>query len=278
MQNNYHYRFKHFDPRNGNLPEPYAVLFVELNYRARKILDPFSSDEINLGIQAINKFTRDEAFIDPLFEDLKNEPIKTPMYGQVFDVIPTTNDIEAIFNNMGNISLTKFIDAPNFEWPQLFASIALYHSELILSYLNSQAAWKSGTIFPRPTDEALNNHINEFLTDAKQAITFAELLLKQKIIQKQMQSAQASKAAKNRFAKTSDPLKNLVITIYSEKYQSRSNRDAAARIFKDLLETRLLLFDANKKQSILNGKLALSNDDPEHQFAKWIGEHKKSLS
>ena len=275
MQNSYNYHFKYFDPKNGTLPEPYAVIFAELNYRARKILEPFTSDEINLSIQSINKFTRDKAFVNYLWEDLKNEPIKIPILGKICDVIPSTSNIEAIFKNMENIHLKNFVDNPNFDWPHLFASIALFHSELISNFLHTQAMWKVGDIFPRPTNERLNNFVSEFITDTKQAITFAELLIREK----QIQSIQASKAAKQRFAKTSDPLRDLVIQAYiDKKYQDRTNRDAASKIFKELQDSRIIVFDSIKNQTLFNNNIALTTDDPTHRFEKWIGEYKKNLS
>ncbi len=275
MQNNYNYRFKFFDPKIGELPDPYAVTFVELTYRARKILADYSVEQISQAALAINKIVRDKAFIDPLIEDLKKESIKTIMFGQEYEIVPSTNDTEAIYENIGRVELSKYIDFPEFEWPHVFATLTLHSSELIAELLNSKATWVPATIFPAPTDEQIVSYANEFYADARQAITFAEMLINQEKNQKRMLSEQNRKAANARHEKGSNQLKDAVILKYKEKYSKRSNRDAAAKVFSDLAEDGRLTFDATSHKLVFDGLLALQTDEPEHRFAIWIGKYKK---
>lgn len=276
MQNNYHYQFKRFDPKIGNLPEPYAVMFVELTYRARNILAPYSSKEITAATQAINTIIRDKAFIDPFYEDIKKESIKTKMFGQDYEIVPSTNDIEAIYQNIGRVDLINHISLPGFNWPHVFAAITLFSSELVTDLLHAKASWKpSDILFPAPSDEQITAYVNEFLGDARQAITFAEMLLNQEKNQKRMLSEQNRKAANVRHERASNPLKDAVIEQYNAKYHTRSNRDAAPKIMADLAQDGRLVFDSISHKLFFNNVLALQTDDPEHRFAIWIGKHKK---
>ena len=127
MQDNYFYRFRYFSPKLGTLPDPYAVMFVEQIHRARKILEVFSDDEIKQATLGINQVIKDKLFVDPLWEDFRTEPIPTLINGEVMEIIPSTNDIEAIYKNIGNVMLTHHIKLVGFSWPQVFAAITLYY-------------------------------------------------------------------------------------------------------------------------------------------------------
>ena len=185
MQNNYFYRFKYFSPKIGILPDPYAVMFVEQIHRARKILISFNDEEIKTATVAINKVIIDKSFVNQRWEDLKSEPIPTLINGEMMDIVPSTNDIEAIYKNIGNVALIDHIHLPGFSWPQVFAAITLYYPELIMELLETQANWKSEHIKRQISDEQIISFANEFIQDAKQAITIAELLLNQNSMQKQ---------------------------------------------------------------------------------------------
>ena len=275
MQDNYFYSFKYFSPKLGVLPDPYAVMFVEQIHRARKILVSFSDEAIKAATIAINKVVRDESFVNHRWEDLKNEPIPTLINGEIMDIVPSTNDIETIYKNIGNVRITDHIQLPGFSWPQVFAAITLYYPELIMELLETQANWKSEHIKRQISDEQIISFANEFIQDAKQAITIAELLLNQDSMQKQFQSQQTRLAAKIKHEKTSIPLKNLVIAEYVENYQNRSNRDAASKVLKSLIDKNLIQNYEKKNQIIFNGVIALQTDDPEKRFEIWIGQYKQ---
>jgi hypothetical protein len=67
-----------------------------------------------------------------------------------------------------------------------------------------------------------------------------------------------------------------VHTLHEEKYANRSNRDAASRIFEELVGLGRLNFNITTYKLDFDGRLALQTDDPELRFAKWIGAAKRS--
>lgn len=69
----------------------------------------------------------------------------------------------------------------------------------------------------------------------------------------------SKKGGKKRTARY-EPLKEKVFSLYKEKYQKRSNRDAAHRIAKDLAEDIASV---------------MQTEEPEITIAKWIGQFKK---
>lgn len=62
-----------------------------------------------------------------------------------------------------------------------------------------------------------------------------------------------------------DDLKIKVISHYLKHYKTRSNREAAKRIYKDL------------QTDIDDPEKGLSGDDPAHTIEKWIGQYKNGL-
>jgi len=278
MQNDYIFNFKHFDPLTGELPEPHAILFTELIYRARKLLEKFSAPEIEEAIHALNEIPKDPAFIDPWQEERKREPILTPMYGTVIGVIPVSNDIEAIFKNIGNIELARYVPLHGFGWAQLFAAWTLFYPELIAAGEQSLKNWPANLqSISKPTAERISQIVQEYLQEATQTITFAELLSEQEALQANLLSARNRNAAKQRTSRTSAPLKDRVLNLYAEKYHSRSNRDASSKIYNELLMLEEIHFNGATNQVLFRNQLALQTDDPQKRFEVWIGQHKKKL-
>ena len=89
----------------------------------------------------------------------------------MMDVVPSTYDIEAIYKNIGNVTLDDHLHLPGFSWPQVFAAITLYYPELITELLKAQANWKPEDSMPQISDDQILSYANEFIQDAKQAIT-----------------------------------------------------------------------------------------------------------
>lgn len=53
----------------------------------------------------------------------------------------------------------------------MFAAITLYYPELITELLKAQANWKPEDSMPQISDDQILSYANEFIQDAKQAIT-----------------------------------------------------------------------------------------------------------
>ena len=275
MRNYPRFQFKHFDPLAGQLPDPHAILFVELIHKARKILHGFSSAEIAEAGLAIRHIPQDPRFIDPLIEELKGEAIKTSFNGTELEVIPTTNEVDAVFQNIGNIDLSKYISLDKFGWAQVFAIWALSYGEKIASDDATLQSWPENSPFPKPTSERVSQIIQEYFQEASHAMTLAEVLIKQESLQKTLLSARNRNAAKQRTSKTSAPLKERVLSLYAEKHQNRSNRDAASKIYNELLSLGEISFNHSTNQLAFNNQFALQTDDPQKRFEIWVGQYKR---
>lgn len=277
MLNNYYYSFRFFDPLKDALPEPYAVMFNEINYRSRKLLEKFDSEQIKQAALKVNEIIKDKNFVDPLEVARKKELIPTPMFGKIYDVYQVSNNVESIYENIPNISIKEYVELEGFEWTHLFAVISLFYSDLVKQLLHSQSNHKLEFV-PKMTDERILEISNELVIEAKQAQTIAELLINQEATFKQRKSKQSRSAINLRFEKTTKPLEKLVISVYEEKFQSLSNRSAASKIFNELSLAEKIHFDASRNVLKFNGIDCLNNDDPEHRFEKWIGQYKKNKS
>ena len=168
--------FEHFDPLTGELPDPYAVMFFEVVHRARSLLIGRTSEQITQAALVINRIYRDPKFVDPMYQAFGQEPIKTRMFGQEIDAIPSFNDVEALYQNIGNILLAEYQEFPNAQWYELFAVLALSYAEKVCSELHNQATWPSNHFLPKPTDSQINDFAQEYLGLARQAIAYAETL------------------------------------------------------------------------------------------------------
>lgn len=270
------YRFDLFDPLMGELPERYVFMFIDVVLRARVMLQGRTTEEIKQGAFVINKIARDPAYVDPLWKSLKEPPIKTMLLGKEEEILPSYNDVEALYQNIGNISLVDFPILPNVQWHEVFAILALSYVEMVFYELHSQEAWPPDHWLPRITDAQIDIHAQEYLGLAKQAITFADVLINQTATVRKLASEQTSQAARKRHQSGSGPLKAAVLDIYQEKYTARSNRDAAHRIFEDLTLQGRLAYDGHTTKVNFDNSPALQTDDPEHRFEIWIGRANKS--
>lgn len=268
------HRFEHFDPLVGELPDPYAVIFFEVVYRARNLLKGRTSEQIKQGALVINRIQRDPNFVDPMYQAFEQEPIKTRMFGRAIEAIRSSNDVEALYQNIGNILLAEHQEFPNAQWHELFAVLALSYAEKVCSELHNQATWPSNHFLPKPTDSQVNDTAQEYLGLAMQALVYAESLSSQEATLKRIISDQMKKAVNKRHAKT-DPFKNDVLRLYFEKYSHCSNREAASRVLKELTDTGIIRVEPNRL--FFDQELVLNTDDPENRIEKWIGKAKKKL-
>lgn len=277
MLDNYRYQFKYFDPLAGDLPDPYAVMFVEEVIRARRILNGFSSEDIANIALAINKLIRDKNFIDPTDEDLRSPTTKVPMFGQVFEIYPSTNNIEGIYKNINNVDLSEYMPTANTSWEHVFATLCLFYCELISSYLFSRENWKPENIFPQITTDQIMNRAKEFMQEARQAITYAEIQQNQPKILREYKTNVARTAAKKRYSPDLDPLKTLVFNEYEKKFYKKSNREASKLILESLSAQGLIQIDTKTNHITFNGKVVLRSDDPEKRIEIWLGKYNRGI-
>src|SRR5687768_5303104 len=163
-------------------------MFFELVHRARMLLKTRTSEQIKQGALVLNRIHRDPKFVDPMYQALREEPIKTRMFGQEIEVIPSFNDVEALYQNIGNIIPAEYLELPNAQWYELFAVLTLSYAEKVCSELRNQATWPPNHFLPKPSDSQIMNTAEEYLGLARQAITYAETL-KHQTEQKQRASA-----------------------------------------------------------------------------------------
>jgi len=277
MLDNYRYQFKYFDPLNGALPDPYAVMFVEEVIRARRILNGFSSEQITKIAVAINQLIKDKNFIDPTDEDLRSPTTKVPMFGQIFEVFPSTNNIEGIYRNINNIDLSEYMPTSNTAWEHVFATLCLFYCELISSYLFARENWKPENIFPQITTDEILNKAKEFMQEARQAITYAEIQLNQPEVLKDYKTNIARTAAKKRYSTDLDPLKALVFKEYENNFYKKSNREASKLILESLSAQGLIHIDTRTNHITFNDKVLLRSDDPEKRVEIWLGKYNKGI-
>lgn len=279
--------FKHFDPLTGKLPERYDYLFVEVAVRARKLLSKRNIDEIHAAAKILSEIHRAPGYIDPLTDELKQPTVSTILFGKETELVNASNEVEALHKNIANVSLAEYSNFPNAEWHELFAILTLSYMEKICGAVYSKENWQSileskwlpgikqENPFPKPTDERIDQLANDSLLLAKQAITYAETVHNQEETLRRLRTQESSNAAKARHHNQSGPLKAMVLDYYQQHYQSRSNRDAARRVFETLKHNGILSYDEVSGKLVFQGKVCLQTDDPEKRFEIWIGKHSR---
>lgn len=278
--------FKYFDPLAGKLPERYDWMFAELAERARRLIAGRSAEEIEAAARVLNEIHRAPGYRDPLTDEIKQAPIASVMHGQPVQLVPASNEVEALYKNVGNVSLAPYADFPNGQWHELFAVLALSYMAQICGAVHAKGTWQEtikdkwlGNVHPnplsQPTDAEIDTKANDCLALAQQAISLAEAIKNQAGMVRSLRSEESSLAARKRHESGSGPLKAAVIALYQEKHRARSNRDAARRIFQELQQEQRLQYDAESGKVLFDGKFSLQNDDPEKRFEIWIGQANK---
>lgn len=278
--------FKHFDPLADKLPESYDWMFADLAARARRLIAGRSHEEIEAVARILNEIHRAPGYRDPLWEEIKQDPVPSVMHGQPVQLVPASNEVEALYKNVGNVSLAPYTDFPNGQWHEVFAVLALSYTGQVCGAVHAKENWQEtikdkwlGHVHPnpfyRPTDAEIEAKANDCLALAQQAIGLAEAIKNQSGLVRDLWSKESSQAARKRHESSSGPLKAAVITLHREKHQARSNRDAARRIFEELQQDQRLQYDAESGKVLFDGKFSLQNDDPERRFEIWIGKAKK---
>lgn len=278
--------FKHFDPLTGKLPDRFDWMFAEIAFRARRMLSSRSTEEIMAAASILTQIHRAPGYKDPLWEELEQGPIPTMMYGEEVQLIASSNEVEALYKNICNVSLSNYSSLREWQWHEMFAVLALSYMDQICALVDAQenwvpdieSKWLPGKVqpnpFPKLTDSFIENKVSDWLILSQQAISFADALQNQEEIVRNLRSAESRQAARIRHEGGSGSLKEAVIGIYQEKYQTRSNRDAARRIFDDLRMQQRLIYDETGKV-IFEGHKSLQTDDPEKRFEIWIGQFKR---
>lgn len=256
-----HYKLgKHdetFDLLEGELPENLLHYFGDQLDRAREILKYRSYDELAYGIESLDWMLRkgSELFLSGLDEAFKTKNI---VY---------SNRVKAIQHFKDNIDLDNQDSFPDAKWSEYFALLTFaYITETI--YLNNSEQ-QSGTseldkIFEESVKQNIQLKTTEHAIESMDAIANAEGLLAVEDLIKQhneILQKRGGKGGKMRGSKFNH-LKDTCLNIYTDKYTSRSNSDAAKRIVKELTQEDLSV---------------LTTDEPDKTIARWISSHKKAL-
>lgn len=272
----YSYQFKYFDPLTGRLPDPFEMEYVELLYRARKLLTSFSSDQIKLAIEELNNFVRHPDFKNPLFSINSSETISVTDRGQDLQIIPADNTVQAFYSNINNVPLTSFKLLSQFSWSQIFAMMTIYYAEVIARSVYRIENWEDHPLFTKPTIDNVFRRAKENLPEAYQALAYAEVLSDQKHLFEVLKTEKARNASIKKYSEKYNPLRKKIESLYLAAYQKNSMRSAAHKIFDKLVAEGLVVFDERTNKLTYEGKNVLQNDDPIKQFEKWIGKINKS--
>lgn len=275
---NYAYQFKYFDPLNDRLPDPFEIEYIELIYRARKLLIGFTSEQLRVAIEELNLFVRHPNFKNPSRNVDLSFTLPVKDMGQDLEIIPSDNTVQAFYSNIKNVSLTEFKSLSQFSWAQIFAMMTIFYAELIAASVHTIENWTDHPLFQKPTIENLLRRAKANLPEAYQALAYAEVLNDQEYLSQVLNTEKARKASIQKYAEKYTPLRNKVESLFLETYKNQSARSSANKIFEKLIAEELILFDVATNRLSYEGKIVLQTDDPTKQFEKWIGKINKSLN
>jgi hypothetical protein len=274
---NYAYQFKYFDPLHDRLPDPFEIEYIELIHRARKLLTGFTSEQLKIAIEELNQFVRHPSFKNPYRNLDLSTTIPVTDRGQSLEIIPTDNTVQAFYSNINNVSLANFKSLCQFSWSQIFAMMTIFYAELIAGSLHRIANSEDHPLIPKPTIEAVLKRAKENLSEAYQALTYAEVLNDQKYLFEVLKTEKARNASIKKYSEKYKPLRTKIESLYFDTYQKHSARAAAHKIFDKLITEGLTSFDEKTNRLSYEGNDALQTDDPIKQFEKWIGKFKHKI-
>lgn len=269
---NYVYQFKHFDPLKDRLPDPFEIEYVELLYRARKLLTEFTSEQLRDAIKELNQFTRHPNFKSPTRNHDLSITIPVTDQGQDLEIIPTDNTVQAFYSNIKNVPLRDFKFLSQLSWSKIFAMMTIFYAELIAASVNTIENWRDHPLFQKPTTETLLKKARENLPEAYQALAYAEVLNDQEYLFEILKTEKARNASLKKYSEKYNPLRKKIESLYLGSYLNKSKRSAAHKIFDQLVEEGLIFYDESTHRLTYEGKEVLQNDDPIKQFEKWIGK------
>lgn len=272
-----YHRFEGFDPLNVPCPQHHASDFWDVLYKARQLLVSRSRDELIAGMEVLDSIAHRRDLPDPRREQTKHwapMPYTLPD-GTTCEAMPALDDVDALLRNRDRIALAEYEQFPAARWHELFALLALSYvvqAHITETALNDPA--RKGTPLEL-TDAGVEHLTRECLEIATHAVNAGEGLRQEAGQIKQAVAKRASKAASMRHAPT-QALKARVIALYSEHYSKRSNREAARLILDRLIKDGELVPDSRGYAYTFQGKTAMRTEEPQHRFAVWIGEFKRS--
>jgi hypothetical protein len=254
-------------------------LFGDQLERARAVLAGRSTEEITYAIESLDYLLREGS--QHLFAE-SVEVLKTKDHHFI-------NRVKALRAYRTQMDITDQSHLPNATWADYFAAMALACvTESLYNVKHAGPAFVHPKLpkIPAPAPDHVGYADVELALEAMDAVCFAEQLFAEALAQpatdaEQLTGAPArahappisdaaergSKGGKVRAAKYGT-LKDKVVSLYETKYQeSRSNREAARRIFDELSAEDLSVLSDN-----------LGDQNAVERFAKWIGEHKKKQS
>jgi len=236
-------RDEQFDLLTDELPDHLLFLLGDQMRRARDVLTSRNHAEISYAIESLDWMLREGG---------------KHLFKETMAALKTQDDafidrVKALRALMKNIELDDQPSFPNATWAEYFAVLTLVYVAEALQPENWGHASQSDEPYSIKPDWAI---------EAMDAVGFAERLQSEALlIQQNSESLKGlgSKGGKIRAAKF-NALRNKVISIYLEKHQNRSNREAAKRIVSELSKGDLS---------------ALSTGEPNLTFERWIGQHKR---
>jgi hypothetical protein len=174
---------------------------------------------------------------------------------------------------MERIDLSAWPQLPNAQWHELFAILALSYVEKMHHEERQQAECTLPQWMPRLDDTGLNERAYDYLVMAKHALSVSEGLL----FNLKEQSERGRKAVEVRHKAKTGALKERVIALYAEKHGTRSIRDAASRIMRELIDCGELVIDQSGLGVFFKGQPVLQTDDPQNRLERWIARYRKSV-
>lgn len=256
-------RFSHFDPVDGILSARLGTRLFEPLYLARQLLGDRTSEEIRAIAQMLdeNRLTAKLPAMRPTESGIP--PMRVPLEtGEIVEAWPALDEITLLQANIASQDLSPPGKPTTLKPHELYAVLALtFIDQACLE--EQRFADNSAPGWARPTEDVLTQHIEFYALQASRATAAATGLHTAQLAQR----AEKSKAGQARH-KGTKPLKTAVQALYAEKYQHRSKRDAAKRIYDELSRNGSLTTVESRVS--FQGEIALHNADPAHQFEKWL--------
>jgi len=245
-----------FDYLLDELPDDLLYRMGDQLERTRKILKSRTRMEIEYGIESLSWMLQEGSKL--LFND-SIEALKTKdMY--------FTNRVKALRLLQTNIDLSNQENFPNATWADYFALLSLISIVESYYYINQNLEaddTRIGKLITEGRKISVNNLIIDYAIESMDAISHAEGLLSSYQIESQASSIAAKEMGKKGLkikAQRFNDIKQKVLALYLDRYNRRSNRDAAKRIYTDL-------------QNEID--YVSSSDEPEKLIEKWIGQYKR---
>lgn len=256
-------RFNHFDPIDGILSARLGTRLFEPLYLARQLLSDRTREEVRVIAQILdkNRITTNIPATRPT--ESGNPAMQVPLEsGEVVEAWPAPDEVTLLQASMASLNLLPPGANSKLKPHELFAVLALTFIDQACME-EQRFTDSSAPAWARPTNDVLTQQIESYALQASRATAVANGLYAAQLAQR----AEKSMAGQARH-KGTKALKTAVQALYAEKYQNRSKRDAARRIYDEL--SRNGSITTIESRVSFQGEIALHNADPAHQFERWL--------